>query len=216
MCVARTHIHIHTHAHAHTQVQFLTSEAPHHHSLPSHRAAQWQHNRTQWGVVGFEVSSQQAHNTSTPAFTIVAIDQLMDLHGTCQGQAGYLNHLVSPGDVLVSINGEAINTADTLQRMLCGPPCSVLTMTLTRSRNEGENLKGGREYCIQIQRMYNDKDKGPPAATRREPRGWHSVTFLCLQRAQVDSWSLSHLGYLYPGTTPVIIKLDHNRSCPWV
>ena len=24
-----------------------------------------------------------------------------------------------------------------------------------------------------------------------------------------DSWSLSHLGYLYPGTTPVMIKLDH-------
>jgi len=31
-----------------------------------------------------------------------------------------------------------------------------------------------------------------------------------------DSWSLSHLGYLYPGTTPVMIKLDHDRSCPWV
>ena len=31
-----------------------------------------------------------------------------------------------------------------------------------------------------------------------------------------DSWSLSHLGYLYPGTTPVMIKLDHNRSCPRV
>ena len=31
-----------------------------------------------------------------------------------------------------------------------------------------------------------------------------------------DCWSLSHLGYLCPGTTPVMIKLDHNRSCPWV
>jgi len=31
-----------------------------------------------------------------------------------------------------------------------------------------------------------------------------------------DSWSLSHLGYSYPGTTPVMIKLDHNRTCPWV
>jgi len=31
-----------------------------------------------------------------------------------------------------------------------------------------------------------------------------------------DSWSLSHLGYLYPRTTPVMIKLDHDRSCPWV
>jgi len=37
-----------------------------------------------------------------------------------------------------------------------------------------------------------------------------------VQEGQYDSWSLSHLDYLYPGTTPVIIKLDHNRSCPWV
>ena len=34
--------------------------------------------------------------------------------------------------------------------------------------------------------------------------------------ANDDSWSLSHLGYLYPRTTPVMIKLDHDRSCPWV
>ena len=25
-----------------------------------------------------------------------------------------------------------------------------------------------------------------------------------------DSWSLGHLGYLYPGTTPVMIKLGIN------
>jgi len=34
-------------------------------------------------------------------------------------------------------------------------------------------------------------------------------------RHPYNSWSLSHLGYLYPGTTPVMIKLDRNRSCPW-
>jgi len=34
--------------------------------------------------------------------------------------------------------------------------------------------------------------------------------------AGFDSWSLSHLGYLYPGTAPAMIKLDHDRSCPWV
>jgi len=38
----------------------------------------------------------------------------------------------------------------------------------------------------------------------------------CLTLCLCDSWSLSHLGYLYPGTTPVMIKLDHNRSCPLV
>jgi len=48
--------------------------------------------------------------------------------------------------------------------------------------------------------------------------------FICLtlsladthEIAKYDSWSLSHLGYLYPERTPVMIKLDHNRSCPWV
>jgi len=30
----------------------------------------------------------------------------------------------------------------------------------------------------------------------------------------LDSWSLSHLGYLYPGTTPVMIKLDHKEVVP--
>ena len=38
----------------------------------------------------------------------------------------------------------------------------------------------------------------------------HGVTVMS------DSWSLGHLGYLYPGTTPVMTKLYHNRSCPWV
>ena len=31
-----------------------------------------------------------------------------------------------------------------------------------------------------------------------------------------DSWSPSHLGYLHSVTTLVMIKLDHNRNCPWV
>jgi len=45
----------------------------------------------------------------------------------------------------------------------------------------------------------------------------HFFSYTCqLPEPQTDSWSLSHLGHLYPGTTPVMIKLDHNRSCPWV
>ena len=49
------------------------------------------------------------------------------------------------------------------------------------------------------------------------PVGDHSCTTGNRSRnLSYDSWSLSHLGYLYPGTTPVMIKLDHNRSCPWV
>jgi len=49
------------------------------------------------------------------------------------------------------------------------------------------------------------------------PVGDHScTTWNKSQNLRYDSWSLSHLGYLYPWTTPVMIKLDHNRSCPWV
>jgi len=36
------------------------------------------------------------------------------------------------------------------------------------------------------------------------------------ERDDSDSWSLSHLGYLYPGTTPVMLKLDHYKCCPRV
>ena len=42
------------------------------------------------------------------------------------------------------------------------------------------------------------------------------VTEMHFRHFSREFWSLSHLGYLYPGTTPVVIKLDHNRSFPWV
>ena len=40
--------------------------------------------------------------------------------------------------------------------------------------------------------------------------------FMCLRMCVCDSWSLSPLGYIYPETTPVVIKLGHNWSCLWV
>jgi len=54
------------------------------------------------------------------------------------------------------------------------------------------------------------KPKHPPVGDHSYTTGNRSRN-LCY-----DSWSLSHLGYLYPGTTPVMIKLYRNRSCPWV
>ena len=48
------------------------------------------------------------------------------------------------------------------------------------------------------------------------PTATYYALLLALLGAWTHSWSLSHLGHLYPGTTPVMIKLDHNRSCPWV
>jgi len=58
----------------------------------------------------------------------------------------------------------------------------------------------------------SNKHRDMVVKTRRRQRAGVSLRGdLCY-----DSWSLSHLGYLFPRTTPVIIKLDHNKSCPWV
>jgi len=62
---------------------------------------------------------------------------------------------------------------------------------------------GFKENSWHIYRLLKPLHGMPSAA-----HAWHT--------AMSDSWSLSHLGHLYPGTTPVMIKLDHNRSCPWV
>jgi len=45
----------------------------------------------------------------------------------------------------------------------------------------------------------------------KEPVCPFAGTFVMIVGALVTwaIWSLSHLGYLYPGTTPVMIKLDH-------
>jgi len=58
----------------------------------------------------------------------------------------------------------------------------------------------------------SNKQRDMVVKTRRRQRAGASLRGdLCY-----DSWSLSHLGYFYPGTTPVMIKLDHNRSYSWV
>jgi len=49
------------------------------------------------------------------------------------------------------------------------------------------------------------------------PVGDHSCTTgIRTRNLCYDSWNLCHLGYFYPRTTPVMIKLDHNWSCLWV
>jgi len=45
----------------------------------------------------------------------------------------------------------------------------------------------------------------------KEPVCSFAGTFVMIVGALVTS-----VGYLYPGTTLVMIKLDHKKSCPWV
>jgi len=70
-----------------------------------------------------------------------------------------------------------------------------------------------RPFCAFAQRLSGLDSRHACTSSRRIGL----LSDIQLGRALVhDSWSLSHLGHLYPGTTPVMIKLDHNRSCPWV
>jgi len=61
----------------------------------------------------------------------------------------------------------------------------------------------------------------PAGPFKMEGVRWHLISKVFSSPEDIktdlyDSWSLSHMGYLYPRTTPVMIKLDHDRSCPWV
>jgi len=69
------------------------------------------------------------------------------------------------------------------------------------------------DTCRAVRELSNKKQK-KQEGTRDRNTNSEQLEFEC-QLKTPDSWSLSHLG-LYPGTTPVTIKLDHNRSCPWV
>ena len=76
-------------------VAFLTGEPPVQHSPPS-TASQWHSNPTLQGHVGIEVDERAP-------FHVVAINRLMDLEGSYQGEPGYSNQAVQPGDTLLQV-----------------------------------------------------------------------------------------------------------------
>jgi hypothetical protein len=152
-------------------IGFLASGPPAQHAPPA--ATPWQPGGAPRGHVGLEV-------TKRAPFQVVAIDRLMDLEGRVQGQPGYANNRVQPGDLLLRIGGETIGDVRQLQRLMPGPPQSVLEIDLSRGGVTGD------EYSIRIQRSLR-QDDAPPCSSANDKRTgrWHDVSFLCLPHAQV-------------------------------
>ena len=63
-----------------------------------------------------------------------------------QVQPGYANKHVEPGDVLLRIGGETLRDVEQLQRIMPGPPQSILELVLSRTGVKGD------EYAVRIQR----------------------------------------------------------------
>ena len=73
---------------------------------------------------------------------------LQDANGTCQGQLGYSNHVVMPGDRLVRIESRPVNVMERMQwwagsdkemlEVLNGPQGSNVALVLARSRDDTE------------------------------------------------------------------------------
>ncbi len=48
--------------------------------------------------------------TADPPHSVIKVTELMDVNGRLQGQPGYENPTMKPGDVLYAINGTYLNT----------------------------------------------------------------------------------------------------------
>jgi len=100
---------------------------------------------------------------------------------------------------------------------ICHDPCHAKLIAIAAGHELPLNHRALTVPRYQVLSVLNRLFLYSCSKAEHPPVGHHSCTTgnrsrnLCY-----DSWSLSHLGYLYPETTPVMIKLDHNRSCPWV
>jgi len=156
---------------------FLAGPPPPQHAPPA--AAPWQPGGAPRGHVGLEV-------TKRPPFQVVAVDGLTDTEGRVQGQPGYANKHVEPGDVLLRIGGETLRDVEQLQRIMPGPPQSILELVLSRTGVKGD------EYAVRIQRS-SRQDAGDVGAPRRPSSSdkdkqtgrWHDVALVSLPCAQV-------------------------------
>ena len=104
------------------------------------------------GYVGLEV-------TRSPPFIVLAVDDLIDEAYIRQGHAGYSNELVMAGDVLLTVDGESVETADVrqLHQLLEGCMHSVVELIFARGQS-------GERYHVKVCRH------GPKEQHRRSPQ----------------------------------------------
>ena len=111
------------------------------------------------GYVGMEV-------TKRPPFVVLAVDDLMDAGGVLQGQPGYANEDVRPGDKLLRVDGTSVEatTVKQLHDLLGGSMHSLVDLAFSRT--------GGEEYNIRVQRhgLHEHDRRESPRAPAASPR----------------------------------------------
>jgi hypothetical protein len=113
------------------------------------------------GYVGMEV-------TKRPPFIVLAVDDLMDEDYVLQGQPGYANEIVKPGDKLLSVDGAGVEstTVKHLHQLLGGSMHSLVELVFSRT-------KSGEEYAIKVRRHglhQHDRQPGSPRTKAPPPR----------------------------------------------
>lgn len=105
------------------------------------------------GFVGMEV-------TKRPPFIVLSVEDLMDTDYILQGQLGYGNELVKPGDKLLRVESVAVHatTVKHLHELLGGTMHSLVVLAFARAHN-------GAEYVIKVRRHgLHEHDRAPQAS----------------------------------------------------
>lgn len=82
--------------------------------------------------------------------SVLKVTELMDSNGRLQGEAGYCNPWMKPGDVLYAINGTFLNTLPIggVKDILFGPPNSTVKLHMRRQDGSSYDVVAMRHMAI--------------------------------------------------------------------
>ena len=93
--------------------------------------------------VGISITNDAPHS-------VLKVTELMDMNGRLQGEAGYCNAWMKPGDVLYAINGTYLNTLPIggVKDILFGPPNSTVKLHMRRQDGSSYDVVAMRHMAI--------------------------------------------------------------------
>ena len=132
------------------------------HSFDSeqHKRARWMERaavhapwRNTGHYAGLEVTTQPPHR-------VVAVDDLVDVNFVPQGQHGYTNPEVRPGDYILSVDGQAAENASLqqLHAVLRGTEHSPVEIRLRRCQNQHTTCAGAEYTIVVLRHQYHEFD----------------------------------------------------------
>ena len=98
--------------------------------------------------------------TKRPPFIVLSVEDLMDTDYILQGQLGYGNELVKPGDKLLRVESVAVHatTVKHLHELLGGTMHSLVVLAFARAQN-------GAEFHIKVRRHgLHEHERAPQAS----------------------------------------------------